>query len=146
MSASAQDSITIWTARHALVVWLGVLLNLVFVVPLLFDPVWLFGFFNLPLERTIWARFAGLLLLIVTVFYIPATLDLDRYRVNAWLAVFPSRTFGAVFFFLAVFVFGMPFGFIVAILIDGVIGLASLYCLIRVTTLEQAQGSLGELG
>ena len=46
----------------------------------------------------------------------------------------------------AVFLFGAPYGFIVAVLIDGIIGLASLYCLIRVTALEQAQGSVGEFG
>lgn len=144
MSPSAQDTITLWTARHAIVVWVGILLNLVFIVPLLFDPEWLLGLFNLPLNQPIWARFAGLLLLIVSVNYIPATIDLERYRVNAWLAVFPSRAFGATFFFLAVFVFGAPAAFLLAILLDGTIGLASLYCLIRVTALEQAQSSLGE--
>ena len=60
MSASAHDSISLWTARHAIVVWIGVLLNLVFIGPLLFDPEWLLGFFNMPLNRPIWARFEDL--------------------------------------------------------------------------------------
>lgn len=143
MSGSPGNSIGIWTARHAFFVWLGIVLNLLLIVPLLIDPVWLLGLFNLPLNQPIWARFAGLLLFIISVYYIPATIDLERYRVNAWLAIVPSRSFGAIFFFLAVFVFDEPPGFIVAILLDGFIGLVTLYCLIRVTALEHAQRSFG---
>jgi len=144
MNDSPRNSISIWTARHALFVWLGIVLNLLLIVPLLFDPLWLLGLFNLPLNQPIWARFAGLLLLIISVFYIPATIDLERYRVNAWFAIIPSRSFGATFFFVAVFVFDQPPGFIVGILVDGFIGLVTLYCLIRVTTLEHARRSSGE--
>ena len=144
MTKRDAQSLSLWIARHSLVVWIGVLLNLVFVFSLLFDPAWLLGFFNVPYNESLWPRFAGLLLLIVTLFYIPATLDLDRYRVIAWMAILPSRSFGATFFFLAVFVFDQPPGFIAAILLDGLIGLASLYCLIRVTALERARGLAGE--
>lgn len=143
MNEAPRNSISLWTARHALFVWLGILLNLLFIFPLLFDPVWLLGFFHLPINQTIWPRFAGLLLLIISFFYIPATVDLERYRVFAWLSIFPSRSFGAIFFFLAVFLFDMPLGFVVAILVDGSIGLATLYCLIRVTQLEHAQQASG---
>jgi hypothetical protein len=41
-------------------------------------------------------------------------------------------------------VFDQPPGFIVGVLLDGVIGLATLYCLIRVTALERARGPVGE--
>jgi hypothetical protein len=143
MSGSPKNSISIWTARHSFFVWMGVVLNLLFVVPLLYDPIWLLGLFNLPLNQPLWARFAGLLLLIISVYYIPATIDLERYRVNAWLAIIPSRSFGAIFFCLAVFVFDEPPGFIVGILLDGSVGLVTLYCLIRVTKLEHAQRSTG---
>ena len=47
MSKAPSNSISLWTARHALFVWLGILLNLLFILPLLFDPVWLLGFFHL---------------------------------------------------------------------------------------------------
>ncbi len=144
MSKLTDDNIGVWIARHALLVWLGIVLNLFFVIPLLFKPEWILGLFNLPLNQLIWGRFSGLLLLIITVFYVPATIDLDRYRVFAWLAIFPSRSFGAMFFFLAVFVFGEPPGFIVAILLDGSIGLITLFCLIKVTKLERAQRAVGE--
>ena len=144
MTDPAPQDLSIWIARHSLLVWLGIALNLLFIVPLLFDPAWILGLFDIPFGPSIWPRFAGLLLLIVTVFYIPPTIDLERYRANAWLAIFPSRSFGATFFFLAVFVFDQPPGFIVGILLDGVIGLATLYCLIRVTALERARGPVGE--
>ncbi len=144
MSKLTDDNIGVWIARHALLVWLGIVLNLFFVIPLLFKPEWILGLFNLPLNQLIWGRFSGLLLLIITVFYVPATIDLDRYRVFAWLAIFPSRSFGAMFFFLAVFVFGEPPGFIVPILLDGSIGLITLFCLIKVTKLERAQRAVGE--
>ena len=45
-----------------------------------------------------WPRLAGGLLILISTFYVPMTFDFDRYRVFAWLAVFPSRTFGATFF------------------------------------------------
>jgi hypothetical protein len=144
MTALAPQDLSVWIARHSLLVWLGIVLNLLFIVPLLFDPAWLLGLFNIPSDPSLWPRFAGLLLLIVTVFYIPPTIDLERYRANAWLAIFPSRSFGATFFFLAVVVFDQPPGFIVGVLLDGVIGLATLYCLIRVTALERARGPVGE--
>ena len=144
MSKLTDDDIGLWIARHALLVWLGIVLNLFFVIPLLFKPEWILGLFNLPLNQLIWGRFSGLLLLIITVFYVPATIDFDRYRVFAWLAVFPSRSFGAIFFFLAVFVFGEPPGFIVASLLDGSIGLTTLFCLIKITKLERAQRAAGE--
>lgn len=143
MSKQAPQELSIWIARHSLLVWLGIVLNLFFVLPLLFDPAWILDFFNIPAEESIWPRFAGLLLLIVTIFYIPVTIDLERYRVIAWMAIFPSRSFGATFFFLAVFVFDQPPGFIAAILVDGLTGLATLYCLIRVTALERARRLAG---
>ena len=138
------DKVGVWIVRHAVFVWIGIVLNLGFVLPLLFKPEWILDLFNLPLNQLIWGRFSGLLLLIITVFYVPATIDFDRYRIFAWLAVFPSRTFGAVFFFLAVFVFNQPSGFMVAILLDGSIGLATLFCLIKITTHERRQRAAGE--
>ena len=145
MSKQAPQDLSRWIARHSLLVWLGIVLNLFFVFMLLIDPAMLLSLFKIPADGSIWPRFAGLLLLIITIFYIPATIDLERYRVIAWMAVFPSRSFGAIFFFLAVFVFDQPSGFIAAILLDGLIGLSTLYCLIRVTKLERARGVAGGL-
>ncbi|HWJ74456.1 MAG TPA: hypothetical protein VNX29_14955 [Kaistia sp.] len=134
---SAHRSISKWKARHAILVVIGILLNFAFVIPLLFWPEWILGLFQIPVTQLIWPRFSGLLLGILSIFYIPATIDIDRYRIFAWLAVFPARSLGAVFFFIAVFVFGQPSGFLVGVVLDGSIGFLTLVCLIRVVRLEQ---------
>jgi hypothetical protein len=69
-------------------------------------------------------------------FLCPAAIDFDRYRANAYIAVFVSRTFGATFFFFAVVLFGQPLGFLSISFVDALIGLTTLYCLIRIKTLE----------
>ncbi len=134
---SRYSSISRWKFRHALIVWLGILLNMGFVIPLLFAPTWFLDLFGLKAEPLIWPRFAGLLLLILSVFYIPATLDLDRYRIFAWLSVFPSRTFGVLFFSFMVFLAHQPTAFLLGVVLDGSIGIASLWCLIKIVVLEQ---------
>jgi hypothetical protein len=45
----------------------------------------------------LWPRFAGLLLVILSVFYTPAATDIDRYRIVAWFAI-GSRAAGVLFF------------------------------------------------
>ena len=91
--------------RHAVLVWIGIILNLGFVIPLLFSAM-----VPRPVRHPAPTHLAALcgVAVILSVFYIPATLDFGRYRVFAWLAVFPSRTFGTVFFFLAVILSGQP--------------------------------------
>ncbi|MBP8929843.1 MAG: hypothetical protein KBG46_01025 [Paracoccus sp.] len=131
------QSISRWKLRHALIVWLGIVLNMGFVIPLLFAPVWLLDLFGLRVEPLIWTQFAGLLLAIISVFYIPATIDIDRYRIFAWLSVFPSRSFGVLFFSFMVFLAHQPAAFLLGVALDGGIGIASLWCLIRIVTLEQ---------
>ena len=131
------QSISRWKLRHSLIVWLGIVLNMGFVIPLLFAPVWLLDLFGLRVEPLIWTQFAGLLLAIISVFYIPATIDIDRYRIFAWLSVFPSRSFGVLFFSFMVFLAHQPAAFLLGVALDGGIGIASLWCLIRIVTLEQ---------
>jgi len=87
-------------ARHyKWVTWFGILLNSLFIFPLLLFPRFTLDLLGIELDQLIFARTAGMLLLWISVFYIPASLDLKKYRVHAWLAVFPSRTGGATFFF-----------------------------------------------
>ena len=143
MTAHGQTSLSVWIARHSILVWIGIVLNFFFIIPLVFHPGWILDLLGIPLNQLIWARAAGWLLFIITCYYVPATIDLQRYRVNAWLAVIPSRAGGATFFFLAVFVFDQPAGFLAGVLVDGVIGLATLVCLIKITTLERARAALG---
>jgi hypothetical protein len=99
--------------------------------------------FNIPLEELIWARAAAGLLMIISVFYVPAAVDFMRYRANAYIAVFPSRTFGASFFFFAVVLFGQPPGFLSISFVDALIGSTTLYCLIRIKALEKQSRESG---
>ncbi len=141
MTNPARHSLSRWKFRHSLVVWVGIVLNLALAVPLLFAPLWVLGIFGVPAgPSTIWPQFAGGLLIILSVFYVPMSIDLDRYRIFAWLAIFPSRTFGVVFFLSAVLA-GAPAGYFVGVLIDGSIAIASLYCLIQIVRLEQGIAS-----
>ena len=134
---NSHASISHWKLRHALIVWLGIVLNMGFVIPLIFAPEWFLHLFGLRAEPLIWPRFSGVLLAIISVFYIPATFDIDRYRIFAWLSVFPSRCFGVLFFSVMVFLAHQPAAFLLGVALDGGIGIASLWCLIRIVSLEQ---------
>lgn len=141
MKSHGKASLSVWIARHSILVWIGIVINLAFIIPLLFCPGWLLGFLGIPLNQLIWARAAGWLLFIITCYYVPATIDVQRYRANAWLAIVPSRSGGTIFFVVAVFVFGHPPGFLSIAVVDGFIGLTTLYCLIKIETLERARGT-----
>lgn len=104
-SSSVANSYSIWFGR---VVWLGVLVNLSCALPAIFRPDLLLGFLNLePTAPYIWVRFSGLLLLLLSLFYLPAASNLYHYRANAYLAVF-SRLAGITFFGTAVLFYGKP--------------------------------------
>src|SRR5512132_948528 len=94
------------------VTWFGIFLNLLFVFPLVFAPRTILKLLALDVQPVLWARSAGILVFIMCVFSFPASLNLKRYRLYAWLAIFPARFLGAVFFILAVFVFGYPLGYL----------------------------------
>jgi hypothetical protein len=80
------------------VVWLGIAANLALALPTIAAPDQVIAFSGLPtVTPHLWARFAGLLLILLSAFYAPAAIDPDRYRANAWLAV-ASRLAGVVFF------------------------------------------------
>ena len=130
---------SVWIRRHRWIVRVGIVINFCFVVPLMLFPEWILALFKLAPEASLWVRFAGLLLGLLSIFYVPATIDIDRYRIIAWLAVFPSRTAGAIFFAAAVLLHGHPPGFLVAVLVDGTIALASFYCLVQITRFERAR-------
>ena len=125
---------------HSRVVWLGIIINMFFVFPLVLNPAWILSLLAIPLDQLIWARASGMLLFIISVFYIPPAWDLKRYRASAWIAIFPSRSFGATFFFVAVFVFGHPKGFLSIAVVDAVIGISTLILLLLVTREEKRSG------
>ena len=84
-----------WLKR---VIWLGIFANLALALPTLAAPDFVMDRVGLPTATPLlWPRFAGLLLIILSVFYTPAATDLDRYRIVAWFAI-ASRAAGVLFF------------------------------------------------
>jgi hypothetical protein len=80
------------------VVWIGIFANLALALPTMAAPATLIEMAGLPTATPdLWPRFAALLLILLSVFYIPAGRDIDRYRITAWLTV-ASRLAGVLFF------------------------------------------------
>jgi hypothetical protein len=80
------------------VTWLGIAANLALAIPTLLVPDLMLRLTDLPAaEPIMWPRFAALLLILLSMFYIPAAKDPDRYRATAWTAV-GSRLVGVLFF------------------------------------------------
>ena len=48
-------------------------------------------------RNLLWPQFSALLLILVSIFYIPAALDFERYRLTAWCSV-GARLAGVIFF------------------------------------------------
>ncbi len=81
------------------VLWIGIVVNLVLAIAVIAAPAAMLARFSLPPATPLmWPRFAALLLVLLSVFYMPAGVDPDRYRANAWMAV-GARLVGVVFFF-----------------------------------------------
>ena len=77
---------------------MGIAVNLGLAVPTLLAPAQMLAFSGLPpASPLVWPQFGALLLILLSVFYLPAALDFARYRITAWSAVL-ARLAGAVFF------------------------------------------------
>ncbi len=80
------------------VMWLGIFANLALALPTSAAPDMMIVLMRNPTATPApWPRFAGLLLVILSVFYTPAATDIDRYRIVAWFAI-GSRAAGVLFF------------------------------------------------
>ena len=78
--------------------WLGIFANLALALPTIAAPAFMIETVSLPTATPdLWPRFSGLLLVLLSVMYMPAATDVNRYRVVAWFAV-ASRLAGVVFF------------------------------------------------
>ncbi|WP_017715966.1 hypothetical protein [Kamptonema formosum] len=133
-----------WFSR---VVWAGILANfLLFVIPCCFFPEKLLSFLHMRIpDPIIWVRLAGMLLFIISVFYIPAAIDPYRYRATAWMSVLPSRALGAGFFLGAVFVFGQDKGFLTAGFTDLFFGVVQAILLAQAMRPENSVKPLAEV-
>lgn len=88
----------VWFGR---IVMTGVVINLIVATPILIAPAWALSLISAPHpEPIIYARLVGLLIILLSLFYLPAALDPGRYRMVAWIAVL-ARMAAAVFFVAA---------------------------------------------
>jgi hypothetical protein len=80
------------------VLWVGILANLALAVPTVLAPGRMIELTGLPpATPLVWPQFAGLLLILLSIFYMPAGVDFVRYRASAFMAV-GSRFAGVIFF------------------------------------------------
>jgi hypothetical protein len=113
-----------WFGRVVLV---GVALNVLLALAALFATRAFIEYAVGPYELVapaydplVWPRFAALLLILLSLFYVPAAIDPRRYRASAWLAVL-SRFAGALFFlpqgYVAFGLFDLGFGVVQGLLL-----------------------------
>ena len=89
-----------YAKRFGIAVWIGILADWVLGIPVIFFPQAVLNLLGFrPTVDPVWTAFAGLLVVLLSLFYIPGALNPYRYRFNAWLAVF-ARPPGVIFFFL----------------------------------------------
>jgi hypothetical protein len=80
------------------VMWLGIVSNLALAVPTLLAPERMIELTRVPpASPLVWVQFSGLLLILLSIFYVPAAMDFVRYRATAWMAV-GARLAGVIFF------------------------------------------------
>jgi hypothetical protein len=80
------------------VVWIGIGANLLLSIPTLLSPAASMARAGVPpATPLLWPQFSALLLMLLSVFYVPAALDFERYRITAWSAV-GARLAGVIFF------------------------------------------------
>jgi hypothetical protein len=113
-----------WFGR---VVWVGAALNVLLALAALFATAAFIEYAVGPYEQVtpandplVWPRFAALLLILLSLFYLPAAIDPRRYRASAWLAVL-ARFAGAAFFlpqrYVAFGLFDLGFGVVEGLLL-----------------------------
>lgn len=122
----------------AVVVWLGVIANWTFAIwVVFFDAHTLLNKLKLgDVESTIWIYNYSILLMILSLFYIPAAHDPFRYRANAWLLIV-GRLVPAATFFIGVLMGFMPRGFLALGIGDATFGIIELILVIKIFRSEE---------
>jgi hypothetical protein len=95
---------------------LGSVLNLLMIVGLFIAPTMIMELLHIPPPDPIWVRTVGLLLIWISIAYLPALMDPLGFEEVAWYTL-GVRVSGILFFGSAV-VMGAPTGFIVFALYD----------------------------
>lgn len=92
-------------------VGLGFVVNMIFALPALFAPHFLQGFADFGISNTIWwLQNVGILLVIISVMYIPAIQDPFRYLFISYLLI-AGRFAAGVLFLLGLLTMNFPSGF-----------------------------------
>ena len=123
------------------ITWLGLILNVLFILPLSLVPQVALDILHITAVPNLWARISGMLLLTISVFYLPATWDLRKYWVYAWIGIFPSRVQGSLFFFIVVLVFHYPLGYLPIAFVDGTIAVLQFVVLLKARKVLHAEGT-----
>jgi hypothetical protein len=95
--------------------FIGVLINILgMALPFVLAPQWYLDWFGLPGGggSVVWMRQAGLLLLFISILYLPGGSDPIRYSLNAKFAVLVRMTIGSYWLWL-VFVEGQSRSFLI---------------------------------
>ena len=121
-----------------IVVWFGIGMNYAFAVwAVFFDPARLLAFLRLgDQDSFIWLFNYSVLLMILSLFYIPAAHDPDRYRANAWLLIV-GRLVPTAAFLVGVLLGFMPRGFLILAMGDGLVGVVELLLLLAIVREER---------
>jgi hypothetical protein len=124
-----------WFGR---IVWLGIFANMFFVIPCCFFPEFLLSLLKMQIPvPIIWVRATGLLLLEISILYIPGAIDPYRYQATAWMSVLVTRGGGSSFFLIIMEAIKTKLGkTIIAIakaiaLLIGTVGYLAWYNLLR---------------
>jgi len=137
VAAGDPDGMACWRRAYFWLVWLGIAANLIFVLPLVFVPHWMLRQLGVSAEPVLWAQMGGLLLGLISVFYIPAARDPLKYRPFAWLAIFPSRTGGVLFCTVAVVALAANEAFILGVSLDLPFAVLQTFVLCKLASVER---------
>jgi hypothetical protein len=92
--------------RYPLLFWvvtIGVGINIFgMALPFIFSPLWTMEHFGLPSGggSIVWMRQAGLLLLFISLLYLPGGINPELYKANAWFGVITRMTLGLYWLYL----------------------------------------------
>ena len=122
-----------WLRWFRYLCWLGIVVNLAgFVLPALFTPDLLETILGPGMVELsyVWVAGAGMLLLVATLFYVPAAKDPLRYHVYAWLAV-AGRGLAATFWLWTDLRWHLPGPIETFWITDGAFGVLFLVLLVK---------------
>ncbi|HWC00209.1 MAG TPA: hypothetical protein VG672_26055 [Bryobacteraceae bacterium] len=128
-----------WFSR---VVWLGIVLNLFFIVPQIFLPDYVNVSYNLPVGySTVWNRAHGVMVLALSIFYMPAAIAPLRDPGYSWLLVL-SRLMAAV---LWAWISRTNPAFVSALVMDGTFGVVQ-GILLQLALPQESRINAGNIG